>query len=212
MNQRGSNRGRPGTRRTPGAQAITPPSQPRLHQRVQSTAPSRLESEEGAPRSAKTTRAVPRKTGTTRVPAGGTKRVPIAPKKDNTIAIVAGAAGGLVLLIVVIAAASSGGTPVRRPKPKAVKPVEIVEEAPPIEKKDTGPITFACTGSDSHEDKEQMIRRCQKCDGRAPFYWDYTHDKFRCYDCQALFAIEDFTCPDCGKRPRMKPYIKHRPK
>lgn len=136
------------------------------------------------------------------------RRLP--PKQKSPVPLIAGIGGGVLFLIIIIAVASSGSPPRKlKRKPIPVAP-PVVEKH--VDKQDTGPITFNCVNSDKHPDQERMWRNCPKCGGRAPFYWDYDQNKFRCYECDALFAKTDIKCEDCGKTPPpQRVFIKHRP-
>jgi hypothetical protein len=130
-----------------------------------------------------------------------TRAIPQA-KKSNTMLIVGAAGGGLLVLIVIIAVAASGGSRAAPPPPKKQIAAVVEPEKPKEKAPDTGPIIFICSGSDKHDDKENSITRCPKCDARARFYWDHVGKQYLCWPCKTTFPPAELKCPDCGRAPR----------
>lgn len=126
----------------------------------------------------------------------------------SPVPIIAGVAAGLVLLIVIIAAAASGGS--RKKSKPAEKPVS--NAAPSRQERaaeDTGYIMFVCSGSDKHEDREEIIKTCAACNQTSTFFADSARGAYVCYKCKQPFDNDAVRCSICGK-VAVKSHLKHR--
>lgn len=165
---------------------------------------------------ARSTRHAPARTGTSRTGTSSehnekhsTQRAAIAPKKDNTIYIVAGAGGGLLILLILIAVAASGNTPTEIPDKPETSNTYVPPPTYKVSRAERGHIMFICSNSPGHDDKEVILKHCSKCGSYTSFYWEEQHKAYRCYSCKNLIGQSDIKCPDCGRHPRkahLKPF------
>ena len=125
------------------------------------------------------------------------RRIAVAPRKDNPALLYGGIGGGALLLVILIAVAASGGKkemPAPRPRQEAPVAVEAKKE-----KVDTGVIIFICANSGQHPDEEQRIGNCP-CGARARFHYNAAND-FECLKCGKVYDRGQIKCSKCGKAP-----------